>query len=79
MRNVIVREFSETIAQHEAEQIIYLQLDPHTHTLAKIEKQECDGDDIIDLAGQGSLYIRLETVLVIIKCVYIDADHVLLI
>ena len=65
VRNTIVRGFSEKITEHEAERIVYLQSDPHTHTLTKIEKQECDGDDVIDLAGQGSLYIRLETVLVI--------------
>ena len=55
VRNAIVRGFSEKITEHEAEQIVYLQSDPHTHTITKIKKQECNGDDVFDLAGQGSL------------------------
>ena len=60
VRRAIVRGFSDKMGQNENNKIIYMQPDGRTHTLARIDKTNFDGGDVIDLAGQASLYIQVE-------------------
>ena len=62
VKNAVFRGFSDKLDQNEAIEITYLQPDSHALTLTKIEKSDFDGGDVIDLAGQGSLYIQFESV-----------------
>ena len=36
----------------------FLSPDPKLHVFTKLENRQLDGSDVIELAGQGSLYIR---------------------
>ena len=40
--------------------ISFLQPDRRTHTLTKLERYDFDGEDVIDLVGQGSLYVHIK-------------------
>ena len=60
VKNVIIRGFPEKFSQKENAKITFLRPEPKSHTLTKIERKDLDGEDTFELAGQGSLYIRLE-------------------
>ena len=60
VRNIICRAFSEFQGVETAQ---YLRCEKNNVMLLN-ENQELDGDDIIDLAGQGSLYLTQKEVTV---------------
>ena len=60
VRNIICRAFSEFQGVETAQ---YLRCEKNNIMLLN-ENQELDGDDIIDLAGQGSLYLTQKEVTV---------------
>lgn len=59
VRNVILREFSSFISKESRKSFRFLVCDSGNHTLTKNEDQLLDGDKLLVLVGQGSLYIEL--------------------
>ena len=62
VKNALFRGFPDKLGKNETTEITYLQPNPQIHTLTPINKTDYDGGDVIDLAGQGSLYIQLESI-----------------
>lgn len=62
VKSALFKAFSRKLDRNETIQITYMQPNPHTHTLTTVDKSDFDGGDVIDLAGQGNLYIRTELV-----------------
>ena len=56
----IFHGFSDKIDDEKELCINFLQSDARTHTLTKLEGMNFDGGDVIDVAGQGSLYVHFE-------------------
>lgn len=58
VKNTLIRGFSDKAVGKVT--VSYLTADPNLHVLTKVEEREggADGADIIQLAGQGSLYVR---------------------
>ena len=59
VQNTLIRGFSEKIVGKVGTS--YLVADPKFHVLTKVEEQTsgANGADVIELAGQGSLYVRI--------------------
>ena len=63
--------FSDKIEHESNTSITFLQADAHTHALVMLnEGEKFDGAVIIDLAGQGSLYINLIKVRTITRSIW---------
>ena len=56
----IIRGFSDKIDKDNEHVINILQPDPRTHTLTKLDGSNFDGADVINIAGQGSLYVHIQ-------------------
>ena len=56
----ITHGFSDKVNKDNEHFINFLQPDPRTHTLTKLEGSNFDGADVIDIAGQGSLYVHVQ-------------------
>jgi len=59
VRNTVIRGFSDKVTGKPV--VTFLTADPKLHVLTKVEEQEsgANGADVLSLAGQGSLYIRI--------------------
>ena len=59
VRNTIIRGFSDKIG--EKSKIAMLMADPKFHVLTKVDEREggADAADVFELAGQGSLFVRI--------------------
>ena len=56
----IIHGFSDKVDKDNEHFINFLQPDLRTHTLTKLEGSNFDGADVIDIAGQGSLYVHIQ-------------------
>ncbi len=56
-----MKAFAEKICERSKTTLSFLAADPKLHVLTKVEEKEggVDGEDLMELAGQGSLYVRL--------------------